>query len=178
MQSERVIEEIPNLYRIMAMEAFRRTKGVFFDKVTRELIPRINGIDRVIHENGARSPGPVGDVNAPWYMHPHQEDNLMVVHGMRQVDLYTREKGRIETFSLTPNRIEKDGMVLFEGPVILGWPRHVYHRILSSRESGSASINFAVRYDGFDIRTNFNIYDVDTQTGSVRLVREGHLDQQ
>jgi hypothetical protein len=111
-------------------------------------------------------------------MHPHQEDNLMVVHGMRQVDLYTREKGRIETFSLTPNRIEKNGTALFEGPVMLGWPRHVFHRIVSSHESGSASVNFAVHYGGFDIRTNFNIYDVDTQTGSVRLVREGHLDQQ
>jgi len=42
----------------------------------------------------------------------------MFLHGMRWVEPFTRDNGRIETFSLTPNRIWKDGMVLFEEPVM------------------------------------------------------------
>lgn len=39
-------------------------------------------------------------------------------------------------------------------------------------------MNFAVHYEGFDIKTNFNIYDLDTETGKFEIIRAGHLDQQ
>jgi len=42
---------------------------------------------------------------------------------------------------------------------------------------GSASLNLAVHHDGFDIRTNFSVYDLDPDTGQYRVIREGHLDQ-
>jgi hypothetical protein len=60
---------------------------------------------------------------------------------------------------------------------MLGWPRRVFHRIVSNEQTGSASINFAVHYEGFDIRTNFNIYDLYVETGSARIIRHGYLDQ-
>jgi hypothetical protein len=52
-----------------------------------------------------------------------------------------------------------------------------FHRIRSDEESGSASINFAVRYEGFDVRTNFNVYDLDPVGGKYRMIRAGYLDQ-
>jgi hypothetical protein len=177
MENGRIVKEIQGLYRIMAMNVLRRTPGVCFDTVPLDLIHRIDAVDRVIHDKGARSPGPVDQVTAPWYTHPQQDDNLVVLHGTRQVELYTRNYGKIEVFSLEANRIEQGGKVLFEGPVMLGWPRRVFHRIKSDEQIGSASVNFAVHYEGFDIRTNFNIYDLNVETGSARIIRQGHLDQ-
>lgn len=65
-----------------------------------------------------------------WYMHPHQEDNLFVLHGTRYVELYMPEHGKVERFTIAPDYIE---------------------------HNGSASINLATHLEGFDIKTNFNI---------------------
>jgi hypothetical protein len=100
MERGRIIKEIPGLYRIMAMNVLRRTPGVFFDTVPLDLIHRIDAMDRVIHDKGARSPGPVDQVAAPWYMHLQQDDNLAVLHGTRQVELYSRDYGKVEVFSV------------------------------------------------------------------------------
>jgi len=35
-----------------------------------------------------------------------------------------------------------------------------------------------VRHEGFDIATNFSIYELDTASGSFTVLREGWLDQQ
>ena len=141
-----------------------------------ESLPRIDAVDRVIHKSHAVSPGPVGEVERPWYMHPHQDDNLMVLQGTRYVDIYRKRYEKMEHFVVRADRIEKDGQILFEGPAMLVWPRGVFHRIRTG-ENGSASLNFAVHYEGFDIRTNFNIYDLNTENGKFETLREGHEDQ-
>ncbi|MBN1242237.1 MAG: hypothetical protein JXA15_05950 [Spirochaetales bacterium] len=171
-----VFMEVERFWRIIELVKFRRTKGVAFDIVPMELLPRIDGIDRVIHEEGAFSPGAVGDVNRPWYLHPDQEDNLIVLSGTRTVDIFTLEHRRVETFVVEPQRILKGGELIYEGPAMLVWPRNVFHRI-ESGPRGSASLNFAVRSEGFDIRTNFSIYELDTESGAYRVIREGHKDQ-
>jgi hypothetical protein len=57
----------------------RRTQGVKFDEMVPSDIPKISGIDRVIHGPNSISPGPVEDISVPikrpWYMHPGQDDN-------------------------------------------------------------------------------------------------------
>jgi hypothetical protein len=60
---------------------------------------------------------------------------------------------------------------------MLVWPCGVFHRIVSCPEQGSSSVNFAVHTYGFDIRTNFNIYDLDTESGQFKVIRAGYLDQ-
>ena len=100
----------------------------------------------------------------------------MVLQGTRYVDIYTRAHGRIESFVITPEKLEHNGRILYDGPALLVWPRAVFHRIKSG-ESGSASINLATHYEGIDMRTNFNIYDLDPETGKFKVLREGHLDQ-
>jgi len=55
-------------------------------------------------------------------------------------------------------------------------PRGIFHRIVSGEE-GSASLNFAVHYAGIDMRTNFNIYSLQQETGEFAVLREGYLDQ-
>lgn len=173
---QNIVAEVPGFYRIIALKPFRRTQGVAFDLVPMELLPKIDGIDRVLHEHGAVSPGAVGAVERPWYLHPHQEDNLIVLAGKRTVDIYNLEHRSMETFTVEPQRIYKNGELFYDGPAMLVWPCNVFHRIVSGMD-GSASLNFAARYDGFDIRSNFSIYELDTKIGSYRVIREGHLDQ-
>jgi len=171
-----IFEEVPDLYKIIPLNLFRKTPGVIFDNVPTKAFSKISAIDRVIHDGNAVSPGTVGDVKRPWYMHQHQDDNLVVLYGTRYVDIYTRKHGKIESFVVTPHQIQKNGVVAFDGAAMLVWPRGVFHRI-QSREEGSAAINFAVHYEGIDMRTNFNIYDLDTETGRFRVIREGYRDQ-
>jgi hypothetical protein len=176
MGNDSIIAEVPRFYKVIALKPFRRTEGVTFDILPKSLVPKIDAVDRVIHKSSAVSPGPVGDVAEPWYMHPHQDDNLIVLQGTRHVEIYTKEHGKIESFVITPDRIEHNNKLLYEGPGLLVWPRTVFHRIKSGSE-GSASINLATHYDGIDMKTNFNIYNLDINTGKFRVIREGHLDQ-
>ena len=172
-----VFDEIPGLYRIVPLLPLRRTERVVFDALPMDAFPRADAFDRVLHEPGAVSPGSVGEVARPWYMHPYQDDNLIVVHGAREVDVYSIAHGKVEQFVVTPHRVERNGKVVFDGPAMLVWPHHVFHRIKSSDTEGSAALNFAVHYDGFDIRTNFSIYDLNVETGEYRVIRQGHKDQ-
>ena len=176
MTKSSIVAEVPGFYKVLALQPFRKTQGVSFDILPQNLIPKIDAIDRVIHRYKAVSPGPVGNVLEPWYMHPHQDDNLMVLQGVRYVDIYSRAQGRIESFVITPEKLELNSKILYDGPALLVWPRAVFHRIKSG-EKGSASINLATHYEGIDMRTNFNIYDLDTETGKFKVIREGHLDQ-
>lgn len=171
-----IFAEVPGLYKIIPLKLFRKTPGVSFDILPKEIVPKVDAVDRVIHAKGALSPGPVGDVALPWYMHPLQDDNLMVLQGIRQVEIYTPTHGKIETFVVTPDAIQQNGVTIYDGAALLVWPRGVFHRIKSG-EDGSASVNLATHYEGIDMRTNFNIYDLDTKTGKFRVIREGHLDQ-
>lgn len=171
-----VVEEVEGFYRIIELQKFRRTEGVKFDIFPMEFLPKIDGIDRVMHDRDALSPGSVGEVERPWYMHPEQEDNLLVLQGTRTVDIYTLTHKQPLTFIVEPDRIFKNGSLIYTGPAILVWSTHVFHRITSGK-NGSASLNFAVRTPNINMKTNFNIYDLDIKTNTYRLLREGYLDQ-
>lgn len=171
-----IVAQEERFWRVIKLAPFRRTPGVFFDIVPMEFLPRVDGIDRVVHEHGAASPGPVGEVTRTWYYHPFQEDNLLVLRGQRTAEIYNLEHKRVETFVVTPDNVTHRGEVVYEGPCMLVWPTKVFHRITSG-EQGSVSLNFAVRYSGFDIDTNFSIYDLDTVTGKFTLLRIGKVDQ-
>jgi hypothetical protein len=164
-------------YRVIPLKPFRRTPGVRFHLFPMEEFPRIDAIDRVIHDGGAVSPGPVGQIARPWYMHRNQEDHLVVLHGSREVELYWPPCGRVEKFLISEDRIEKDGLTVLEGAGILAWGAGVFHRIKSDDKLGSASLNVAVRDEGFDVATNFSIYELDSANGSFQVLREGWLDQ-
>jgi hypothetical protein len=81
----------------------------------------------------------------------------------------------IEKFEVSHQQIKWKGEVILDRAGILGWPTGVFHRPYSPE--GSVSMNFAVRNDKFDIDTEFNIYDVNIETGEYEVVRLGKLDQ-
>lgn len=169
-------KEVKGLYKVIELIKFRETPGVHFDILPEEVLSKSKGVDRVIHDSNAISPGPVGDVSRPWYMHTHQSDHLIVLHGKRHVELYSKEHGKIESFVVEPSKIYRNGVLICDYPSILSWPTHVFHRV-ESKEEGSGSINFAYRYEGLDPKTNFNIYDLNVKTGEYKVVREGHRDE-
>lgn len=171
-----IIKEVKGFYKVIKLKEFRKTKGVSFDIMVKSMIPKIDAIDRVIHQSGAVSPGAVGDIQYTWYMHPSQADNLFVLHGKRYVELYKPEHGKIERFVITPDYIDHNGERILDGGGLITWDVNVFHRVISG-EDGSASINLATHYEGFDIRTNFNIYDLNIETGEYQVLREGYKDQ-
>jgi len=165
--------KIEGLFEIKPLRLLRQTEGVDF-----QIVPTTgaSSIDRVIHVPGARSPGAVGEVEHPWYYHPDQEDNILVLYGRRWIELYTKEHGIYE-FEMTADKVILNGEVICEEPAVLFWPTHVFHRVKSCKKEGSRSVNFAFHKKDFDIQTNFSIYNLNTETGEFSILREGRLDQ-
>ncbi len=170
-----IIYKIDGLAHVIPFTVLRQTKGVDFQAIP--FIEGMNALDRVIHDEDAFSPGTVEEVLRPWYMHPQQDDNLITLAGTRIVELYTPAHGKIETFEISASQITHNGKVVCNGPGLLGWPPYVFHRNHSPYVGGSTSINLAIRFKNFNIDTEFNIYDMDTQTGKYRMIRKGSLNQ-
>ena len=175
-ENNHIIQEVAEFYTVRSLGVLRRTEGVSFDYIPMESLQKLDAIDRVIHQQGATSPGPVGAVKRPWYKHTHQVDNLIVLHGKRIVEIYHPEHG-LHSFEVTADTIQLDGTILFNGPAMLTWHRNVFHRVKSDERLGSASLNLATRDPAFDLDTNFSVYDLDIKTGAYTVIREGHLDQ-
>ena len=70
-------------------------------------------------------------------------------------------------FSISSNRLigmiqtDKNDKLYYDGPAMIVWPAGIFHRIISGDE-GSISINFSTRTNQFDLKDNFNIYDLCT----------------
>ena len=164
------------MYRLFPLRSLRQTAGVVFDEIVPSDIPKISGIDRVIHGPNGISPGPIGPVKRPWYMHPYQDDNLIVLQGTRYVDIFCPDTMVKSSFIVTPEKVYKNNKLYYNAPAMLVWPAGIFHRIISGSD-GSISVNLATRRPGFDLKNNFNIYDLDTDTGEFEVIRDGSLDQ-
>ena len=164
------------MFHIIPAKLLRKTPDVTFNNVP--VLPGLDAIDYVLHDANAKSPAIAGRENETfWYMHTHQEDNLLVITGTRLVELYTKENGKVETFEVTKDYVKHNGKVIYEGMCMFGWPKYVFHRV-NSGVDGSNSINFAVYdKDGCDLKTNFNIYSLNIETGEHTVQREGFRDQ-
>lgn len=165
----------PGMCYLIPLAKLRETPKVRFHFVPGLAEEGIATIQRVKHEPGALSPSIEGNETVqPWYMHPHQEDNCMVLHGERVIDLYTAEHG-LKRFEATPEKLTHAGEVLIDVPHIIGWYTHVFHRPNSPQ--GSTSIFITRHFDGFDFETEFNIYELNIETGEHKVLRAGKEDQ-
>ena len=172
-EDESIVEKIEGLFHVIPFSLLRKTPNVDFHALP--FMDRCTGMDRVIHGKGAQSPGPVGEVSSPWYMHPNQEDNLFTMAGTRVVELYHPDHGKIEKFEISSDKITWNGKTILDEPGYLGWPVGVFHR--NSSPQGSSSLNMAIRFPNFNIDYEFNIYDINPENKTHSVIREGHLDQ-
>ena len=113
------------MYRLIPLRMLRRTQGVIFDEMVPSDIPKIDGIDKVIHGSNSISPGPVEDCTPPckrpWYMHPGQDDNLMVLQGTRYIDIFCPKRREKASFIVTPDKIYKNDKLYYDGSAMVVW---------------------------------------------------------
>jgi hypothetical protein len=116
----------------------------FFDITVAES----NARDLVIHAGPAISP-PDEDSTGAWqfYLHPHQEDNLLALHGGRT--FYLVNFGWNYPYHIV--RLEAGGD-------ILRIPPGTFHRSVSDPD-GSVVLNQAVREQGASVVREFRVYN-------------------
>lgn len=133
------------MFELLSYERFRDTPSVRFFDVT---VDTSNARDLVIHSGPAVSP-PNDPESGAWqfYLHPHQEDNLLAASGGRTfflVNLAWKQPFHIV-------RLESGGD-------ILRIPPGTFHRSISDPD-GSVVLNQAVREVGVSLVHEFRVYN-------------------
>ena len=135
------------MFELLAYERFRDSPSVRFFDVT---VDTSNARDLVIHSGPAVSP-PNDPESGAWqfYLHPHQEDNLLAASGGR-------------TFFLVNLAWEQPFHIvrLESGGDILRIPPGTFHRSISDPD-GSVVLNQAVREEGASLVREFSFYNSD-----------------
>ena len=133
------------MFELIPYERFRDTPAVRFFDVT---IGTSNARDLVIHSGPAISP-PNDLKTEDWqfYLHPHQEDNLLAASGGRTFYLVNLSWDQ-------PFHIVR----LAAGGDILRIPPGTFHRSISDLD-GSVVLNQAVRDQGASLAREFRVYN-------------------
>ena len=155
------------MFELIPYERFRDTPAVRFFDVT---IGSSNARDLVIHSGPAISP-PNDTKTGDWqfYLHPHQEDNLLAASGGRT--FYLINLAWDEPFHIVR---------LVAGGDILRIPPGTFHRSISDLD-GSVVLNQAVREQGASLTREFRVYNsgripalrLVTTKGAIRPVLHG-----
>ncbi len=132
------------MFELISYERFRDTPKVRFFDVT---IAQSNARDLVYHEGPAISPHNTSDQYWQFYLHPHQEDNLLALSGGRTFYLVNFQWE-------TPFHIVR----LEAGKDILRIPPGTFHRSVSDAD-GSIVLNQAVRAETTSIQKEFRVYN-------------------
>ena len=133
------------MFELIPYQRFRDTPAVRFFDVT---IADSNARDLVVHSGPAISPPDHSETGAwQFYLHPHQEDNLLAVQGGR-------------TFFLVNFRWNYPFHIvrLEAGGDILRIPPGTFHRSISDEE-GSVVMNQAVREPEASVAREFRVYN-------------------
>jgi hypothetical protein len=132
------------VFELLTYKKFRDTPSVRFFDIT---VPESNVRDLVIHQGPAVSPPNDDDGYWQFYLHPHQEDNLLAISGGRTFFLVNFSWN----YPFHIVRLESDRE-------ILRIPRGTFHRSVSDVH-GSVVMNQAVRDAGANVATEFKVYD-------------------
>jgi hypothetical protein len=132
------------VFELVSYKRFRDTPSVRFFDIT---VAQSNVRDLVIHEGPAISPPDSESGYWQFYLHPHQEDNLLALSGGRT--FYLVNFSWNYPFHLV--RLEADRE-------ILKIPPGTFHRSVSDPK-GSVVLNQAVREERADVKSEFRVYD-------------------
>lgn len=133
------------MFELIPCMRFRDTPSVGFFDVT---IPDSNARDLVVHRGPAVSPPDAVESGAcQFYLHPHQDDNLLASSGGRTFYLVNLDWD--QPFHVV--RLESGGD-------ILSIPRGTFHRSISDPD-GSVVLNQAIRDPGVCVEREFRVYD-------------------
>jgi hypothetical protein len=132
------------MFQLLPYKKFRDTPSVRFFDIT---VPESNVRDLVVHQGAAVSPPDSADGYWQFYLHPHQEDNLLAISGGRTFYLVNFTWN----YPYHIVRLESDRE-------ILRIPPGTFHRSVSDAQ-GSVVMNQAVRNDRASISSEFRVYD-------------------
>ena len=132
------------MFELLPYHKFRDTPNVRFFDIT---IPHSNARDLVFHDGPAISPNNTAGGDWQFYLHPHQQDNLLAVSGGRTFHLINLAWN--EPYHVV--RLEANGD-------ILQIPPGTFHRSVSD-PNGSLVLNQAVRTDKASIDREFRVYN-------------------
>ncbi|WAL59743.1 redox protein [Thermocoleostomius sinensis] len=132
------------MFELIPYSKFRDTPSVRFFDIT---ISQSNARDLVFHDGPAVSPHNSPDGYWQFYLHPHQEDNLLALTGGRT--FYLVNFAWRQAFHIV--RLEANG-------AILRIPPGTFHRSVSDPE-GSLVLNQAVRTAQATIEREFRVYN-------------------
>ncbi len=132
------------MFELVSYKRFRDTPSVRFFDIT---VTQSNVRDLVIHEGPALSPPDSESGYWQFYLHPHQEDNLLALSGGRT--FYLVNFSWNYPFHIV--RLETDRE-------ILKIPPGTFHRSVSDPK-GSIVLNQAVREERADVKSEFRVYD-------------------
>ncbi|MEB3294969.1 MAG: redox protein [Synechococcales bacterium] len=132
------------MFDLVSYTKFRDTPSVSFFDIT---IADSNARDLVIHEGPAVSPNNTEDGHWQFYMHPHQEDNLLALSGGRT--FYLVNFSWDYPFHMV--RLQSKGD-------ILRIPPGTFHRSVSDPQ-GSIVLNQAVRSQAATVESEFRVYN-------------------
>jgi hypothetical protein len=132
------------MFELVSYKKFRDTPSVRFFDIT---IAESNARDLVVHQGPAVSPPDSEDGYWQFYLHPHQEDNLLAISGGRTFYLVNFSWN----YPYHIVRLESDRE-------ILRIPRGTFHRSVSDTH-GSVVMNQAVRDPQATITKEFRVYN-------------------
>jgi len=132
------------MYELLTYQKFRDTPSVRFFDIT---IADSNARDLVFHEGPAISPNNTPEGDWQFYLHAHQEDNLLALTGGRTFYLINFAwETSFHTVRVESNR------------EILRIPPGTFHRSISD-PTGSLVLNQAVRSEVATIEREFQVYN-------------------
>jgi hypothetical protein len=133
-----------SMFELISYHRFRDTPKVRFFDIT---IATSNARDLVVHEGPAISPNNSAEGLWQFYLHPHQEDNLLALSGGRT--FYLVNFSWAKPFHIV--RLESGGD-------ILRIPPGTFHRSVSD-PNGSIVLNQAVRTENATVEREFRVYN-------------------
>ncbi|MEM6715113.1 MAG: redox protein [Cyanobacteria bacterium P01_D01_bin.6] len=146
------------MFELISFHRFRDTPSVQFFDIT---VPDSNARDLVFHDGPATSPNNSAGGAWQFYLHPHQEDNLLAVSGGRTFYLVNFAwEYPFHEVRLDANRH------------ILRLPPGTFHRSVSD-PNGSLVLNQAVRTAQATIKSEFRVYNSDEIPRLQRLLDSG-----
>ncbi|MFE4106593.1 redox protein [Almyronema epifaneia] len=132
------------MFELLAFNKFRDTPNVRFFDIT---VGRSNARDLVFHDGPAISPHNSAEGDWQFYLHPHQEDNLLAVSGGRTFDLINF------TWAYPYHRVRLEA-----NRAILRIPPGTFHRSVSDPK-GSLVLNQAIRSEAASLQNEFRVYN-------------------
>lgn len=76
-----------------------------------------------------------------WYANIYERNNLLILSGERQLDLWCKKLNQKVSLLITEDQIFKNGRLYYGCPAVISWDGDIYHK-LKTKENKSISINF------------------------------------